>query len=136
MEKLGWVESNTEPCLWHLRDKSGKLCGLAVAHVDDFLIPVDNSSKFAVRARQELHGAYEWGRWETQDFAQCGARMRQECDGRSRTRGRIHLIMLDYANELEEIDVPATPKEPHIAPHEASQLRAVLGQLMWLATQG
>eukprot|EP00959_Pyramimonas_sp_CCMP1952_P412318 8640269-Pyramimonas_sp.AAC.1 len=29
MEKLGWVESITEPCLWYLRDKNDKLCGLA-----------------------------------------------------------------------------------------------------------
>eukprot|EP00959_Pyramimonas_sp_CCMP1952_P050217 1049458-Pyramimonas_sp.AAC.1 len=106
MEKLGWVESSTEPCLWYLRDKSDKLCGLAVAHVDDFMIAVDNTSKFATDALQRLHQAYEWGSWESQDFVQCGTRIRQEYDGRTKTWGRFHLNMVDYAQELKEIDIP------------------------------
>eukprot|EP00959_Pyramimonas_sp_CCMP1952_P003240 67182-Pyramimonas_sp.AAC.2 len=80
MEKLGWVESITEPCLWCLRDKRDKLCGLAVAHVDDFTIAVGNTSKFATDALQRLTQAYEWGSWKTPDVVQCGTRIRQEHD--------------------------------------------------------
>eukprot|EP00959_Pyramimonas_sp_CCMP1952_P431879 9044889-Pyramimonas_sp.AAC.1 len=106
MEKLGWVESVTEPCLWCLRDSEGRFVGIAVAHVDDFMIAINNASHAAVDALQELHGAYEWGSWEAQDFLQCGARIRQEYDGRTKSWGRIHLNMVDYAQELKEIDMP------------------------------
>eukprot|EP00959_Pyramimonas_sp_CCMP1952_P285352 5966449-Pyramimonas_sp.AAC.1 len=77
IEKLGWVESITEPCLWYLRDKNDKLCGLAVAHVDDFMLAIDNTSKFAADALQRPHQAHEKGSWETQGFVQCGKRIRQ-----------------------------------------------------------
>ena len=68
------------------------------------MIAIDNQPDFAVGALQKLHQAYEWGSWETQDFAQCGTRIRQEFDGRSKSWGRI---MVDYAQELAEIDIPA-----------------------------
>eukprot|EP00959_Pyramimonas_sp_CCMP1952_P145288 3042011-Pyramimonas_sp.AAC.1 len=139
MEKLGWVESITEPCLWNLRDKNDTLCGLAVAHVDDFMIAIDNASKFAADALQRLHQAYEWGSWVTQDFVQCGARIRQGHDGRTKTGGRTHLNMVDYAQELKDIDIPTQRRkdiESTVISSEATQFRAVLGQRMWLATQG
>eukprot|EP00959_Pyramimonas_sp_CCMP1952_P232705 4863240-Pyramimonas_sp.AAC.1 len=139
MAKLGWVESTTEPCLWCLREPGGQLRGLAVAHVDDFMIAIDQHSDFAVDALQQLHQAYEWGSWETQDFVQCGTRIRQEYDGRTKSWGRIHLTMIDYAQELMEIDIPAhrrrDPEQP-VTSSEATRLRAAFGQLMWLATQG
>ncbi|CAK0860929.1 unnamed protein product, partial [Prorocentrum cordatum] len=113
--------------------------GLAVAHVDDFMIAIDQHSDFAVDALQQLHQAYEWGSWETQDFVQCGTRIRQEYDGRTKSWGRIHLTMIDYAQELMEIDIPAhrrrDPEQP-VTSSEATRLRAAFGQLMWLATQG
>ncbi|CAK0814932.1 unnamed protein product, partial [Prorocentrum cordatum] len=113
--------------------------GLAVAHVDDFMIAIDQHSDFAVDALQQLHQAYEWGSWETQDFVQCGTRIRQEYDGRTKSWGRIHLTMIDYAQELIEIDIPAhrrrDPEQP-ATPSEATRLRAAFGQLVWLATQG
>ncbi|CAK0852323.1 unnamed protein product [Prorocentrum cordatum] len=116
----------------------GRLVGIAVAHVGDFMIAINNASHAAIDALQELHGAYEWGSWETQDFVQCGTRIRQEYDGRTKSRGRIHLNMVDYAQELKEIDIPTQRRknpEAGVTPGEASHLRAVLGQLMWLSTQ-
>ncbi|CAK0898235.1 unnamed protein product, partial [Prorocentrum cordatum] len=62
-----------------------------------------------------------------------------EYDGRAKTWGRIHLNMVDYAQALKNIDMPTQRRkdiEPTVTPNEATQLRAVLGQLMWLATQG
>eukprot|EP00959_Pyramimonas_sp_CCMP1952_P382443 8013816-Pyramimonas_sp.AAC.1 len=58
MAKLGWVESTTEPCLRCLREPGGQLIGLAVAHVDDFMIAIDQHSDLAVDALQQLHRAY------------------------------------------------------------------------------
>ncbi|CAK0794151.1 unnamed protein product [Prorocentrum cordatum] len=113
--------------------------GLAVAHVDDLMIAIDQHSDLAVDALQQLHRAYEWGSWETQDFVQCGTWIRQEYDGRTKSWGRIHLNMNDYAQELVEIDIPAhrhrDPEQP-VTSSEATRLRAAFGQLMWLATQG
>ncbi|CAK0910501.1 unnamed protein product, partial [Prorocentrum cordatum] len=62
-----------------------------------------------------------------------------EYDGRTKTWGRIHFNMVDYAQELKEIDIPPQRRkdiESAVTPSEATQLRAILGQLMWLATQG
>ncbi|CAK0907562.1 unnamed protein product [Prorocentrum cordatum] len=47
--------------------------------------------------------------------------------------------MVDYAQELKDIDIPTQRRkdiESAVTSSEATQLRAVLGQLMWLATQG
>eukprot|EP00959_Pyramimonas_sp_CCMP1952_P215082 4500677-Pyramimonas_sp.AAC.1 len=69
------------------------------------MIAINSASHAAVDALQELHGACEWGSWETQDFVQCGTRIRQEYDGRTKSGGRIHLNMVGYAQELKEIDI-------------------------------
>ncbi|CAK0839863.1 unnamed protein product [Prorocentrum cordatum] len=129
--KMRWVMT---------RKETGDLkARLAVAHVDDLMIAIDQHSDLAVDALQQLHRAYEWGSWETQDFVQCGTRIRQEYDGRTKSWGRIHLNMNDYAQELVEIDIPAhrhrDPEQP-VTSSEATRLRAAFGQLMWLATQG
>ena len=140
MARLGWQESAIEPCLWFLKDpKTGALKAMAVAHVDDFMIAIDNHSDFAVKALEDLYAAYEWGSWESRDFVQCGTRIQQEYDSLHDRWGRIHLSMYDYAMQMEEIDVPSQrrkePQQP-VSATEATRLKGAFGQLMWLATQG
>eukprot|EP00959_Pyramimonas_sp_CCMP1952_P446714 9353843-Pyramimonas_sp.AAC.1 len=73
--------------MWCPPDSGGHLRRLAVARVDVFMIAIDQQSEFAVGALQKLQQAREWGSWESQDFVQCGTRVRQEFDVRPKSWG-------------------------------------------------
>ncbi len=38
MSELGWQEMTTEPCVWRKYNSRGRISGLALSHVDDFLV--------------------------------------------------------------------------------------------------
>ena len=138
MKAAGWEELSTEACFWVLRDKDGSIAALAVAYVDDFMLALAPGSSRAKKAFDQLQKAYEWGIWETGNFTQCGAKIKQSYDKNTKEFGEVRLDYADYAETIFEIDMSAKRKKELDSPltqSEHTQLRGVVGQLMWLGTQ-
>ena len=80
MVSLGWQESRLERAMFMLRDpKTGFLCGLCTAHVDDLLIT--GTGPFFNRCAAELKGKFKWSSWETDKFEHCGRSVEKLPDG-------------------------------------------------------
>ena len=60
--RLGLQPCELEPCLWKARcSNTGVLIGMAMAHVDDFIL-AGNTSHPEWRAMvQQIRGLYKWG---------------------------------------------------------------------------
>ena len=77
MSKLKWRTLTTEPCFWVMTSVSGRIEGLAVAYVDDFMVAIHEESPVGQRHFSEVKALYEWGEWESGSFTQCGVQIVQ-----------------------------------------------------------
>ena len=68
MNELGWRTLTTEPCFWVMTSVSGRIEGLAVAYVDDFMVAIHEESPVGQRHLSEVKALYEWGEWESGSF--------------------------------------------------------------------
>ena len=110
---------------------------MAVAHVDDFLISIDQSSEHARNALAAVRALYEWGTWEEGSFTQCGARVIQSWD-RAQGYGAVTLDMQEYADGIEEINAPPARRrhpESRLTKEEGTALKSLLCQMLWVAEQ-
>ena len=108
-----------------------------LVYVDDFMIAVDDS-QFGQDIFQKVSNLYEWGTWESKSFVQCGAKITQAYDRRTQTWGGFEISFADYSQQLELLNLPVSrrrEKMASITAGELTQLRGLLGQLQWLATQ-
>eukprot|EP00435_Cladocopium_sp_Y103_P047941 s1625_g14.t1 len=132
MLSLGWKQLKGEKCVYVLQDPStGKICGLAGLHVDDFLLSGDPNSTFFDQAQEALLKEFRWGKWETEEFTFAGCRIRQAEDF------SITLDQEDYTDKwIEEIKIdPTRARRSPLLPAEISALRGALGTVSWRATQ-
>ena len=60
MNKLRWRTLTTEPCFWVMTSISGRIEGLAVAYVDDFMVAIHEESPVGQRHFSEVKALYEW----------------------------------------------------------------------------
>ena len=77
MNKLKWRTLTTEPCFWVMTSVSGRIEGLAVAFVDDFMVAVHEESPVGQKHFPNVKAHNEWGEWESGTFTQCGVQIVQ-----------------------------------------------------------
>ena len=66
--KLGLTAMTAEPCLWCAYER-GRLVGMILVHVDDFLIAGDERSATWQKIVREVKQLYTWGEWQEDDEA-------------------------------------------------------------------
>ena len=107
----------------------GKLEGVFVMHVDDFLFA--GTEAFSKSVIEVLVSKYKVGKRQITSFRYVGLDVTQD-------EGQILVNQDNYAGEIAEIPVTANRKSDKSSPlnkQEMETLRATAGQLNWIATQ-
>ena len=133
MNKLTWRTLTSEPCFWVMTSVTGRIEGLAVAYVDDFMVAIHEESLVGQRHFSDVKALYQWGEWESGSFTQCGEC--RSCNIGIRIAG---LVCAHYAESMVLLDLSSArrkQREDPVTAKELAGLRGLLGQLMWLATQ-
>ncbi len=75
----GWEESKLKKALVILKDRRGKVVGLAAPHVDDCLFTGhgDHYERTPARVRK----VFTWGKWAVDDSELCGRRLTRPANG-------------------------------------------------------
>ena len=136
MNKLKWRTLTTEACFWVMTSVTGRIEGLAVAYVDDFMVAIHEESPVGQRHFSDVRALYEWGEWESGSFTQCGVQIVQHRH-QNRWAG-FSLSCAHYAESMVLLDLSSARRKQRNDPVTAKELaglRGLLGQLMWLATQ-
>ena len=137
-KKHGWNQLLSDQCVFNfiddsLKDSDGNptVVGIIGLHVDDFAIAGDHVNETFKEAREKLKDAYDWGKWETQEFVFAGNRLKQFLSG------DITLDQQDYVNGFVEEIVISKERmkllDNDITEHERHMLRSTLGSLSWKA---
>ena len=71
-ETIQQICSNPDPCLWTFRDENGVIHALCLVYVDDFMFACSDSP-FGKHVFDSINNLFEWGKWESRVFKQCGA---------------------------------------------------------------
>ena len=85
-----------------------------------------------------INNLYEWGKWESRVFKQCGAQLTQAYNEHTGTWSEFEISFTEYVKEISIITLSShrrRDKKSQITPLELSQLRALNGQLLWLGMQ-
>ena len=136
MNKLKWRTLTTEPCFWVMPSVTGRIEGLVVAYVGDFMVAIHEESPVGQRHFSDVKALYEWGEWESGSFTQCGVQIVQHRH-QNRWAG-FSLSCAHYAESMVLLDLSSARRKQRDDPVTAKELaglRGLLGQLMWLATQ-
>ena len=105
--------------------KEGKLIGLCVLHVDDFLTA--GTPKFEELLNHRLKGRFSFGKIEDINFKFTGLRIEQKVDG-------IYVDQIEYIQSLQPIDINRVgDKNEKLNKTEFKAYRALTGQLSWAA---
>ena len=126
-----------EPCLWTFRNENGVIHALCLVYVDDFML-MCSDSPFGKHVFESINNLYEWRKWESRVFKQCGAQITQAYNKHTGTWGGIEISFAEYVKEISIITLPSRrrrDKKPQITPLELSQLQALDAQLLWLGMQ-
>ena len=128
MNKLKWRTLTTEPFFWVMTSVTGRIEGLAVAYVDDFMFAIHEESPDGQRHFSDVEALYEWREWKSGSFTQCGVQIVQHRH-QNRWAG-FSMSCAHYASSAirKQRDDPVKAKE-------LAGFRCLLGQVMWLATQ-
>ena len=135
MNKLKWRTLTAEPCFW-MTSVTGRIEGLAVAHVDDLMVAIHEESPVGQRHFSDVTALYEWREWESGSFAQCGVQIVQHRH-QNRWAG-FSLSCAHCAESMVLLDLSSARRKQRddlVTAKELAGLRGLLGQLMWLATQ-
>ena len=136
MNKLKWRTLTAEPCFWVMTSVTGRIEGLTVAYVDDFMVAIHEESPVGQRHFSDVKALYEWGEWESGSFTQCGVQIVQHRH-QNRWPG-FSLSCAHCAESMVLLDLSSARRKQRDDPVTAKELagvRSLLGQLMWLATQ-
>jgi hypothetical protein len=82
--------------------------------------------------KQKMHDWFQWQDWETDEFVQCGVRIRQAPDS------SFTLDQEDYVVGIKEIDISKERRrdpKTETTNYEKHCLRALLGAISWHAQQ-
>ena len=133
LKECHFEQLETEPCCWRLMDRTGaqpQLIGLAVAHVDDFLMAGEETHPQWQRSISQFHSSYKWTPWEKDSYMHCGVQVVQRQDG------SFTLNHSDYCSTIEPIKISRQRHgNDRCTNEEIQQLRGVLGALQWRAYQ-
>ena len=109
--------------------KEGKLHGIIVVHVDDFLCAGD--SVFKNEVLLQLRSAFEIGTYNELDFKYIGWNIEQRDDG-------IYINQSDYQEKIRPIVICPQRKNQtshHLSLSEKKQYQELLGKLQWISSQ-
>ena len=127
MNKLKWRTLTPEPCFWVMTSVTGRIEGLAVAYVDDFMVAIHEEFLVGQRDFSDVKALYEWR------GTQCGVHIGIRIAGLvflclvHITRNRWFSWSCHRQDEKQSEDL--------VTAKELAGLRGLRGQLMWLATQ-
>ena len=113
--------------------RKAELIGSVGAHVDDFLLGGDDTSSRWPYIKKQIWNAFRWTPWEKYEFKQTGTQIHQN----AKTKAFL-LDQKEYLDTVEEIEISTVRKKTPDAkstPKERTQLKGILGALLWLATQ-
>ena len=106
--------------------KDGKLKGLCIVHVDDFLFGGDD--EFYGILKNTLMTKFTFGKIESEKFKYTGLNIAQKEDG------TIYVDQIDYIKSLTPITIDkAVNKNTKLPQKKFTEYRALTGQLSWAA---
>ena len=79
---------------------------LSLVYVDDFMLACSDSP-FGKHVFDSVNNLYEWGKWESRVFKQCGARITQAYDKHTGTWGGFEISFTEHAKEISIITLPS-----------------------------
>ena len=122
--KLGMKSVSGDDAFFFLI-KEGKLIGMCILHVDDFLM--GGTDSFYKVVQDKLLGRFTFGKVEVGNFKFTGLDIKQNDDG-------IYVDQNDYIQSLEpiKIDKFVDPSEK-LSKQKFAEYRALTGQLSWAA---
>ena len=128
---LGFKESKLIPCLFMKHNDQGVLIGLITLHVDDALLA---GSSEVEADWEKLQKELKFGSWT--DLKE-GGKILGRVMRQSEDRHSVTIDMNQYCTALTEIQFDSSMKDDEaVNQQQSSQLRALVGQLGWLAKQG
>ena len=120
----------SDPCVWRLFDENDeKVIGLIGLYVDDILFCGDEGNEIYCQFLHDLHQAYSWSPWESDNFSHCGVRIQQFADA------SILLDHSEFCSELMQMPSRSKDDDSELTAQEISQARAILGSIQWRASQ-
>ena len=103
--------------------KDGKLLGLCILHVDDFLI--GGTATFLQSIQKKLLGRFKFGKIENEKFKFTGLNIQQN-------KNEIVIDQDDYVKSLEPISIDkASNKDEKLSMKKFKEYRRLTGQLSW-----
>ena len=124
--KLNCKQSNLDKAVfrWYYNDK---LEGILVLHVDDFMVAGTERFQAVMKA---LNEEFQVGSRQEGKFKYVGLNIETQDDG-------IEISQDQYASEIPEVNVETKdrPNDDKLKPHELRDLRGIIGQVQWVASQ-
>ena len=121
---LGLKNSSLDPSLFYMH-RDGKLCGVLVTHIDDFLHCGDEEFDRLIKKLRFIAGSQE----ENQ-FKYIGYQLRQD-----HAHQEIYISQEDYISKLKNYTLSAARKLEKtnvVTPEELSQFRSMVGSINWV----
>ena len=125
---LGCIQSSIDKALFTWKDPSGDLAGMFIMHVDDFLYAGSHSFQQVI---EKLSNIFKVGSKGADVFRYIGLDVKETDAGTTVSQDF-------YISTLVEIHITSSRKmrkHDALTKDEEKQLRAVIGQLNWIATQ-
>lgn len=122
--EMGMRTISGDEALFHMI-KNGKLIGMCILHVDDFLVGGTNA--FLNELSTKLRGRFTFGKTESGSFKYTGLNIEQKDDG-------IYVDQIEYIESIKPIDIKRVgDKDSKLNKEEFKKYRALTGQLSWAA---
>ena len=110
---------------FYLKRENGKLVGMVLLHVDDFLLT--GSKKFTKESTQMFDKELKVSKIQDNELRFCGVDLKLE-------NGKISMSMEDYAKTIKEIPIRKGKRSDKITREEYLDVKRVCGQAQWLAS--
>ena len=126
MLKLGCKQCVIEPSLFYKLSEEGKLEGLMVSHIDDFLHAGD--SVFGEKIMDKFRDRFLAGKMEEDSFSYVGFRIQQNKQG----------ILLDQGGYVDSVEVEwvdqgrLKQRQSELTAFEMTGYRSIVGAINWI----
>ena len=127
LKEAGWKESRLCRALYYLWNRAGELCGIAGAHVDDFI--VTGFGRDYEKSIAQLKKALNWGSWKVNEFIHCGREIMRGDDF------DVKVSQENYVANLTPVQLESRRVDQPLSDAEFRATRTLLGGLGWLANQ-
>ena len=127
-QKIGWVPSKFDKCLYTLRDQN-RLVGIMGVHVDDTALGGEGT--VFRQAVQDLRKRFPYRKWRVNNGEFCGAFYKQDVKTK-----KIEMSMSKFAEGLKAANIKkGVDPDSELQPFQIKQLRGINGSLNWLSSQ-